>query len=177
MWHTPKRNRRALRVEPDFEQRWPGAECSATEVIINLGQAGERVGALVARTVRRYGIPSSTALIVLEILEGAGSALTPSEIAARSFVTRPTLSGVFDTLQRRGLISRTADTRDKRSARLSITADGQDVLKRALTTLHQAEAGWCRDLSTAERAAVIQALARIPNESGDGSTESPIAGA
>jgi len=167
MWQTAKsRGRRALRVGPDFEKQWPGAESSATEVIINLGRAGEKVGTLVAQTVRPYGIPSTTALIVLEVLAGADTALTPSELADRSFVTRPTLSGVFDTLQRRGLIERTADTHDKRSARLSITPAGRDVLERALTELHQAETRWCRDLSAAQRTALVRALALIPNEDG-----------
>jgi DNA-binding MarR family transcriptional regulator len=167
MWETTAKPGQALRVEPDFEQQWPGAERSATEVIINLGRAGEEVGARVARTVRAYGIPSSTALNILEILRGAGAALTPSELAERSFVTRPTLSGVFNTLLRRGLISRTTDARDKRSARLAITPAGDTALARALAELHRAEARWCRDLNVTQRKSLIRALALIPSADAD----------
>lgn len=151
-----------IRVEADFEATWPGAQRSATEVVLNLGRAGEAVAALVDQIVRGHGIPSRTALIVLEILGGSPEPLTPGQVAQRSFVGGSTLSGVYTTLERHGLISRTRRADDRRSARLAITRRGRRTVESALRDLHQAERRWVAGLSAADRETLIRALGRIP---------------
>lgn len=151
-----------IRLEPDFETSWPGAQRSATEVVLNLGRAGETVGAMVDQVVRRHGVPSRTALVVLEILRGSDEPLTPSQIAQRSFVGGSTLSGVFTTLQRHGLVERMRSAADGRSFRLTITPEGIRTVESALLDLHRAEAEWVSGLSAKEREALIRGLARIP---------------
>jgi DNA-binding MarR family transcriptional regulator len=148
-----------IRLPDDFERRWRGAQRSATETIVNLGRAGELIGTRVTREVRKHGVPSSTALIILEILDGAGGELGVSEVAARSMVTRATLSGVFATLERERLVLRARGADDGRTTVLSLTARGRDVLYAALGPLHRAETSWCAALSEADRERLIQLLA------------------
>ena len=96
-----------FRVPPGFDQEWAGARADATEVVLNVIRAGEALSALVDSFVRERGLPSATALIVLEVLRGEGGPLAPSVVASRCFLSRPALSGVMDTLERRGLLRRT----------------------------------------------------------------------
>src|SRR3954453_4791904 len=54
--------------------------------------------------------------------------LTPSELAPRAPIQRPPATRVLARLEEAGLIERTADPSDRRSALLSTTATGHDLL-------------------------------------------------
>ena len=56
--------------------------------------------------------------------------LTPSELADRERVTRPTATRVAARLEELGVIARTADPADARSSRLRITRGGRALLAR-----------------------------------------------
>jgi DNA-binding MarR family transcriptional regulator len=56
--------------------------------------------------------------------------LTPSELAERESVRRPTATRSIATLEANGLVARTADPADRRAALISATADGRALLKR-----------------------------------------------
>jgi DNA-binding MarR family transcriptional regulator len=56
--------------------------------------------------------------------------LTPSELAERESVRRPTATRSIATLEANGLAARTADPSDRRAALISATAEGRALLKR-----------------------------------------------
>ena len=156
------------RVNPEFEQEWPGSRADATEVFVNVIRAGETLTALIEGFVRDHGLPSVTALMVLEVLRGerkaTGAGLAPSVIADRSVVSRPALSGVMDTLERRGFLKRSPDPNDRRRAVVEITDEGMQTLERLLPELHRAEAEWTAGLSTTQKANLLRETGRLMNQ-------------
>jgi DNA-binding MarR family transcriptional regulator len=54
--------------------------------------------------------------------------LTPSELAAREKIQRPTATRVLTRLEEAGLIARTADPADRRSSLVSTTPSGTELL-------------------------------------------------
>jgi len=93
--------------------------------------------------------------------------LTPSELASREKIQRPTATRVLALLEERGLVARTADPSDRRSSLVAPTDSGLSLLDavrerkdaflaRRLDTLTPAE------LATLERAAEI--LERVLDE-------------
>ena len=54
--------------------------------------------------------------------------LTPSELAKRERIQRPTATRVVARLEESGLVQRTADPQDRRSALLSTTPAGDELL-------------------------------------------------
>lgn len=147
-----------VRVNEGFDDEWPGCSALATEVVINLVRAGDVLTARVDALARAYGLPSSTSLIVLEVLRGEGGALRPSVVADRCFLSRPALSSLLDTLERRGLIARTAHPGDRRSALVEITDAGVAAMGRLLPELHRAEVSWAAGLSERQQAILLRQL-------------------
>src|SRR4051794_24684896 len=68
--------------------------------------------------------------------------LTPSELAARERIQRPTATRVLSRLEEAGLVARTADPADRRSSLIASTASGHALL---------AEVRSRKDLYLAER--------------------------
>jgi DNA-binding MarR family transcriptional regulator len=92
-----------------------------------------RLRLVIARTARRLrqeaGADLSPSLSsALASIEGHGP-LTPSEIAAREGIQRPTVTRVLARLEDDGLVARTAGALDRRSCTIAITATGHEVLE------------------------------------------------
>ena len=154
------------RVNPEFEDEYEGAQADATEVVINVLRAGERMTAVVESFIRARGVPSITALQVLEVLRGdqrAGNSggLSPSVVAERSIMSRPALSGVMDTLERRGLLRRTPDANDRRRSVVQITDEGVALMDALMRDLHKVEVEWTNPLSANQKASLLRELGRL----------------
>jgi DNA-binding MarR family transcriptional regulator len=111
---------------------------------------------------------SPTLSAALASVEAHGP-LTPSELAARERVKRPTATRVIARLVGLGLVDRTADPADGRSALVSTTPAGRALLRRLRKRKTAYLARRLRELdpeevATLERAAVIleRLLAREP---------------
>ena len=115
----------------------------------------------VARTARRLrqeaGSELSPSLAsALVTLERHGP-LTPSELAARERVQRPTMTRVAARLAEASLVVRAADPVDGRSALLSISEDGRRLLARSRTRKDAFLARRLRELDAADRATLDRA--------------------
>jgi DNA-binding MarR family transcriptional regulator len=86
----------------------------------------------IVRTARRLrqeagGELSPSLTAALSTVERHGP-LTPSEVATRERIQRPTATRVLARLEEQGLIERMADPRDGRSSLLTTTAAGRALL-------------------------------------------------
>ena len=86
--------------------------------------------------------------------------LTPSELAARERVQRPTATRLVSRLEELRLLQRAADPLDRRSSLLSVTPEGRELLgemrKRKTAYLaHRIEGLEREDRATLDRAAAI----------------------
>src|SRR5215210_5639862 len=92
---------------------------------------------VVARTARRLRqeagqdlSPSLTSALASIDRHGP---LTPSELAAHERVQRPTATRLLARLAELGLVERSADPADRRSALISVSAAGRALLRRTRT--------------------------------------------
>lgn len=84
-----------------------------------------------ARMTEKFRIAGSSAseFSALYSLASAPAGLKQSELAERMGVTGPTLTRLLDTLERRGLLERTAIIGDRRSRLTRLTAEGRDAVR------------------------------------------------
>src|SRR5215218_2680583 len=92
-----------------------------------------RLRLAIARSARRLRQESGTGLsptltAALATVEHHGP-LTPSELAGRERVQRPTATKLIAKLETAGLVLRTGDPADRRSSLITISSAGRDLLK------------------------------------------------
>jgi DNA-binding MarR family transcriptional regulator len=127
-------------------------------------ELASRLRHAIARSARRLRQEAGTDLsptltAALSTIERFGP-LTPTELAARERVQRPTVTRVACRLEEQGLVSRAPDPADGRSALITVTPAGRDVLE-AIRTRKDAflterlEALGPEDRATLERAAAL----------------------
>jgi DNA-binding MarR family transcriptional regulator len=131
---------------------------STAEVAAHLRLAVART----ARRLRQEGFeaegrgelsPSLSAALATIDVHGP---LTPSELAERERVKRPTATRILANLERLGLVSRTPDPADRRASLVATTASGRALLRRLRTRKNAYLAKRLRDLDADE----VETLAR-----------------
>ena len=76
-------------------------------------------------TTRELGISPTQLQILVQLWEKNGRSL--KELADACRCSRPTITGVVDTLERNGLVTRRMDRRDRRKVRAFLTAGGRSL--------------------------------------------------
>src|ERR1700738_1946694 len=102
-----------IRVSRDFAATYPDASASATECAMNLARTGDLVIGRVASALQPLAVSPAGGL-VLGILKDAGRPCPPNYISERLIVSRATMTGVLDTLVKRGLVRRGPPPTDRR---------------------------------------------------------------
>src|SRR3954449_13476940 len=157
-----------VRVGPDFEDEFPGADALATECFVNLWRAAELLVGLHNRdTLDRYKL-SASARDVLAVVEGAGQPLEPSVIAERLVVTTGSMTSLLDNLEKRALVRRLPHPDDRRKLLIDITPEARLIVDELLPALHARE----RDvigaaLTVTEQRALLRYLAKPQQAAAD----------
>jgi len=146
-----------IRVHPGFSAEFPGSEASATEVTLNLTLAGTIVINRVEELLAQYGLVLK-GFNVLAVVTGAGAPLTPTAIAARTFVGKTTVTSVLDALERRGLVDRQPHPTSRRSVLVAVTGRGRAACEEILARLHPLEAQWLAGMPEHDRQELLRLL-------------------
>jgi DNA-binding MarR family transcriptional regulator len=149
-----------IRVEADHARRYPGADKLATECVVNLIRTESLVAAELNSRFRRFGLTGST-FNVLMILDGAPEPLSPHELGERLLVTRGTVTGLLDTLQRQGLVRRIPHPDDRRMLLIELTETGRTVLRKTWRTHFPAQTEMMSVLSDSEKETLVRLLGKL----------------
>ena len=99
--------------------------------MILLRSAADELTALLQVSLDRFGISEGRLRVLGHLIDREGPA-THSDLAAASRVTKGTVTGLIDGLERDGLVKRSACEHDRRVSLIEITAEGEKTLKRIL---------------------------------------------
>jgi DNA-binding MarR family transcriptional regulator len=149
-----------IRVSQDFAKEYPDASASATECAMNLARTGDLVLGRVAAALRPFDVSPAGGL-VLGILKDAGRPCPPNYISERLIVSRATMTGVLDTLVKRGLVRREPHPTDRRMVLVHLTKAGSRMADTVRRSVHRAEAEWMGSLSEQERARLTELLGKL----------------
>jgi DNA-binding MarR family transcriptional regulator len=147
-------------VEAELASRHPGADRLATVCVVDLIRtAGLLVAARNSR-FRRFGLTGSTFTVLL-ILDAAPGPLAPHELGERLLVTRGTVTGLLDTLQKLGLVNRVPHPVDRRMLLIELTDAGRDLLGKVAGVHFPAQTGMVSGLSDDEKRTLVRLLDKL----------------
>jgi DNA-binding MarR family transcriptional regulator len=150
-----------VRVHADFHEEFPDASGSATECFLNLGYVATSMLSALNRLLGSAGVPSYRAFNALTVLAGADHPLPPSVVADHMVVTRPRVSGILDSLERRDLITRAPHGSDGRMRLVALTDRGREVVGQVLPEVHRFEARLFEVLAPGQQAGLLEMLALL----------------
>lgn len=152
-----------VRVAPDFSQRYPEGSARATESAMNIVRTAALITDRVAKLVRRFDLTPASGL-VLGILADAEQPLPPHVISQRLIVTRATVTGIVDSLERRGYARRTPHPEDRRMLLVQITPRGRRIADAMRRLVHGRQRVWFQGLTDAEQRSLVELLGRVQDD-------------
>ncbi|NMG72825.1 MarR family winged helix-turn-helix transcriptional regulator [Parazoarcus communis] len=112
--------------------------------------------------------------VLLFLLDAASEGLAPNVLAEQAGITRATVTGLLDGLEREALIERQANASDRRALNIELTRKGKQVAKKVFDQHSRWIAGLFGNLSTPERqqlATLLDKVATNLGASGPGKTQ------
>jgi DNA-binding MarR family transcriptional regulator len=134
----------------------PVVETDTVAIADALRPALLRIGRELRREARAVGVSPEQVSLLVAIKYSPGIGVR--ELAARERVTPPALTKHVDRLERDGLVARTPSPGDRRRVGLSLTDEGQRLLRRVRSRRTAWLASRLRALDAKELAAVEAAI-------------------
>jgi DNA-binding MarR family transcriptional regulator len=153
-------NRIPRRIAPDFEERYPDSSARATECAMNLVFTADLILKRISGLLQSFDITPASGL-VLSILADSEEPVSPNQIADRLIISRATVTGLIDTLERRGYVTRLPHPKDRRMLLVKLTGSGRRVADEFRPIVHQNEKVWLEALSEEEQQRLIEFLGRL----------------
>lgn len=155
----------------DFYEQTPDGNVLATEAVMNTIRTADILFDQIGRLLRPLNVSAAGGL-VLGILRDQGS-MSPSALSDRLIVTRATVTGVLDSLERRGFVRRSANPSDRRGQVVELTPAGLGVLQEVRTLIHRHEKAWAGVLTDEELGTFIDLLHRLQDSVASGQEAAP----
>ena len=162
-----------LRDLPKYEAirtraaRYPEVDAGAVEAFLTLLRTGSDVLAALEKFLSTHGLSQGSWTVLMVLNRDPLTTLMPSELADKCGVTRATMTGLLDGLERQRLLRREPDTADRRTLRVSLTRDGIDRLDGMTHDYYRRVALLMRDLDDAAKGQMNVMLLRVLANVGD----------
>ena len=157
-----------LRDLPRYEmlqqkaQRYPELDVSAVDATLVLLRVASDVFEGMGAHLTREGLSQGRFMVLVLLDRSAkGEGILPSEIADQLGVTRATVTGLLDGLEKCNLISRTMHPEDRRAFCIELTPKGRQFLAAMLPEHYRRIAGLMAHLDHAEQRQLVALLSKV----------------
>jgi DNA-binding MarR family transcriptional regulator len=97
-----------------------------------------RAGRYMGRGIHELGLSPGEARVLRTLhLQGNSKGMNPSSISTTLGVRQPTLTPIFNSLEKKGYIARQRDVGDRRRVRITLTDHGREDLTACLQQKHR----------------------------------------
>ncbi len=150
----------SIQITSDFDMLYPTASARATECAMNLVLTADLLVKRIATLLQPLHLTPTSGL-VLSILADAESPLPPNEIADRLIISRATVTGLLDSLERQAYVCRRPHPSDRRMILAEITETGRQTASVFRPIVHQHQKDWFAVLGESEQQQFLDALHRL----------------
>jgi DNA-binding MarR family transcriptional regulator len=155
----------------EASREFPDLDPSATEVFLHLLRAGDEAFRAVEDHLAQHAITQGRFGVLMALWgncqrAGCETPLTPAELADRTGVTRATITGLVDTLERADLVTRTPHPDDRRMMSIGLTRRGEKLLAQIMPEHFRRMAWLMEPLSEKERKTLVRLLTKVLERTG-----------
>jgi DNA-binding MarR family transcriptional regulator len=142
-------------------ERYPSLDPSAIQAYATLLGVADQVAAAAGANLARYGLAEGRHLVLGLLLEHYPKALSHSELAELSGVTKGNITGLVDGLECDGYVRREASGDDRRVTPIALTLAGRRLIEKVLPDRFTRIAHLMGKLSASERKTLVYLLTKV----------------
>lgn len=143
------------------EATHPDCEVINVQTLVWLFRAFNAVLNAQAEELRPLGLSPSAFNVLMALHNTDERVLEPCQLAQRLLISRPSVTGLLDTLQAKGLIERAPHKEDRRRVLVRLTDKGLTVLESHFATHYAEQNAIFGDLDAAEKSTLVSLLRRV----------------
>jgi DNA-binding MarR family transcriptional regulator len=144
---------------------YPELDPSACQAFLHLLRGGAEAFQLSGSVFAEHGLSQGGFMVLMFLADVSqcrvGKQATPAELADLAGVTRATMTGLVDTLERDGYVKRVPDPADRRKALVHLTPNGREILGAILPGHFQRIAELMKPLTESERGTLVRLLDKV----------------
>lgn len=123
-----------------FEKNWPQEHQKAGPTTVRLIRAGDIILSIGRKRFEKFNLtPAEFDTLSTLRKVGAPYQLSPSSICQANLLSSGGLTKVLKSLEERGLVQRIASKSDKRSRMVQLTAEGIELIEKAMASVLEAK--------------------------------------
>jgi DNA-binding MarR family transcriptional regulator len=145
----------------NLAQSYPELDVASVEACLAFLRTTADVQAALETHFARYELSMGKFTLLMQLSQADEQGLTPSECAERSGVTRATITGLLDGLERDGLVERQSRRDDRRMLSVHLTEKGRELLARMLPDHFCRTTQLMAHLTTSEKKTLIELLQKL----------------
>jgi MarR family 2-MHQ and catechol resistance regulon transcriptional repressor len=142
-------------------QRYPEFHLPSVQVLLNLVYTYDVTATRLARGLGEHGLSLSAFNLLMILSRSASGGCPLYEIGELLLVSRANITGLMDCLERKALVERAADNRDRRVRVARITRKGQALLELLLPGHYSDVKVACSGLSNSEKGQLHALLTKL----------------
>ena len=145
-------------------EHYPELDPSANEAFLHLLRTGDLVFEATNHFLTRNNISQGRFTVMMLLRRPWVETCTPASLAEESGVTRATMTGLLDTLEKDGMVVRQPDTQDRRTLHVRLTDQGRACLESITPDYFRGISRIMNPLNLAERKELVRLLQKLQEE-------------
>jgi DNA-binding MarR family transcriptional regulator len=142
-------------------EKFPGLDPGAFVAFLNLLRTGDEVFEAENDFLAGHHISHGRFMLLMLLQRPCKEPCTPASLAGESRVSRATMTGLIDTLEKDGLVVREADKNDRRTLHVRLTPEGKTFIKKIAPGYFRRVSAILEPLKETERKQLVRLLQKI----------------
>lgn len=148
----------------ECSKQFPGLDPSACEAFLHLLRTADEAFRVTDAYFQANELSQGRFTVLMLLFDksmGQSHTLTPAQLADQSGVTRATMTGLVDTLERDGMVTRSPDPVDRRQLSVELTPRGMEFLQSLLPDHFSRISTLLSPLDENERRTLVHLLGKV----------------
>lgn len=144
-----------------FVKRYPDADIKAISDFVNLLRACSDISDALDKLLVQHSLLQGRWWVLVLLMRQDDVTSSPTDLAEKAGVTKATMTGFIDGLERDGLVQRLMDTSDRRKLLIRLTPVGQKKLDEVMPNYYRKVKALMSCLSDGQRDAMVGSVKNL----------------